>query len=95
MSLRSILKAFLDFLKRLKMKTVAWNNTNDNFPHCKSERSVLIALKIGPFQWVKYGPIFESNSAPLNQGQYSPIGWDWFGPWAEMGPTVGCNGLLM
>ena len=40
--------------------------------HCKSERSVL-ALKIGPFRWVKYSPIFESNLAPLNQGQYSPI----------------------
>ena len=40
--------------------------------HCKSERSVL-ALKIGPFQWVKYSPIFESNLAPLNQGKYSPI----------------------
>ena len=39
---------------------------------CKSERSVL-ALKIGPFRWVKYSPIFEYNLAPLNQGQYSPI----------------------
>ena len=40
--------------------------------HCKSERSVL-ALKKGLIRWVKYSPIFESNLAPLNQGQYSPI----------------------
>ena len=40
--------------------------------HSKSERSVL-AQKIEPFRWVKYSPIFESNLAPLNQGQYSPI----------------------
>ena len=40
--------------------------------HSKSERSVL-ALKTGPFRWVKYGPIFGSNLATLNQGQYSPI----------------------
>ena len=39
---------------------------------CKSERFAL-ALKMGPFLWVKYSPIFESNLAPLNQGQYSPI----------------------
>ena len=40
--------------------------------HCKSERSVL-AQKIAPFRWVKYSPIFESNLAPLNQGQCSPV----------------------
>ena len=40
--------------------------------HCKSERSVL-TLKIGPIRWVKYSPIFGSNLAPLNQGQYSSI----------------------
>ena len=40
--------------------------------HSKSERSVL-GLKIGPFRWVKFSPILESNLAPLNQGQYSPI----------------------
>ena len=40
--------------------------------HSKSERSVL-ALKTGPFRWVKYSPIFGSNLATLNQGQYSPI----------------------
>ena len=34
------------------------------FTHCKSERSVL-ALKIGPFRWVKYSPIFESKSGPI------------------------------
>ena len=62
--------------------------------HSKSERSVL-ALKIGPFRWVKYSPIFGSNLAPLNQGQYSPISWGWFGPRAEMGPTVGWNNLLI
>ena len=39
--------------------------------HCKSEKSV--TLKVGPFRWVKFSPIFESNLAPLNQGQYSPI----------------------
>ena len=37
-----------------------------------SERPVL-ALKMGPFRWVKYSPISESNLGPLNQGRYSPI----------------------
>ena len=32
--------------------------------HRKSERSVL-ALKNGPFWWVRYSPIFESNLVPL------------------------------
>ena len=57
--------------------------------HSKTERSVL-ALKIGPLRWVNYSPIFESNLAPLNQGQYSPIiaradlvrGLKWALPWA-------------
>ena len=40
--------------------------------HSESERSVS-ALKTGPSRWVKYSPIFGSNLAPLNQGQYSPI----------------------
>ena len=62
--------------------------------HSQSERSVL-ALKIGPFRWVKYSPIFGPNLAPLNQGQYSPISYGWFGPRAEMGPTVGWNSLLI
>ena len=31
------------------------------------------SLKVGPFRCVKFSPIFESDSAPLNQGQYSPI----------------------
>ena len=62
--------------------------------HCKSERSVL-AQKIGLFRWVKYSPIFESNLAPLNQGQCSPVSYGWFAPRAEMGPTVGCNSLLI
>ena len=62
--------------------------------HSKSERSVL-ALKTGPFRWVKYSPIFGSNLAPLNQGQYSPISQGWFGPSAEMVPTVGWNSLLI
>ena len=39
--------------------------------HRKSERSVL-ALKMEPFRCVEYRPIFESNLAPLKQGQYSP-----------------------
>ena len=46
--------------------------SSNQYTHSKSERSVL-ALNIGPFRWVKYSPIFESNLAPLNQGQYSPI----------------------
>ena len=46
--------------------------TEKAFQHSKSERSVL-ALKTGPFRWVKYSPIFGSNLASLNQGQYSPI----------------------
>ena len=56
--------------------------------HSKSERSVL-ALKIGPFRWVKYSPFFESNLAPLNQSQYVQLAR------AEMGPTVGWNSLLI
>ena len=62
--------------------------------HSKSERSVW-ALKTGPFRWVKYSPIFGSNLAPLDQGQYSPISHDWFGPSAEIVPTVGWNSLLI
>ena len=62
--------------------------------YCKSERSVL-AQKIGPFRWVKYSPIFESNLAPLNQRQCSPVSYGWFAPRAEMGPTVGWNSLLI
>ena len=27
-----------------------------------------------------YSPVFESDLAPLNQGQYSPITYCWFGP---------------
>ena len=44
--------------------------------HCKSERSVL-AQKIGPFRWVKYSPIFESNLAPLNQRQCNSVSYGW------------------
>ena len=61
--------------------------------HSKSE--TVLALKIGPFRWLKYSPIFESNLAPSNQGQYSPISHGWFGPKAEMGPTVDWNSFLI
>ena len=44
----------------------------EHFHTERSERSVL-ALKTGPFRLVKYSPIFGSNLAPLNLGQYSPI----------------------
>ena len=40
------------------------------------------------FRWVKHSPIYESNLAPLNQGQYSPITLGWFGP-------KGWNSLLI
>ena len=58
----------------LKQESLLQKNCHRHgrYTQCKSERSVL-ALKIGPFRWVKYSPIFESNLAPLNQGQYSPI----------------------
>ena len=68
--------------------------------HRKSERSVL-ALKIGPFRWVKYSPIFESNLVPLTRAntsvQSTTADQD---PRAEMGPVWtgiafrwGCFGL--
>ena len=68
--------------------------------HRKSERSVL-ALKIGPFRWVKYSPIFESNLVPLARAntwvQSTAADLD---PRAEMGPVWtgiafwwGCFGL--
>ena len=55
--------------------------------HRKSERSVL-ALKIEPFRWVKYSPIFESNLVPLTRAntsvQSTTTDQD---PRAEMGPV--------
>ena len=55
--------------------------------HRKSERSVL-ALKIGPFRWVKYSSIFESNLVPLTRAntsvQSTTADQD---PRAEMGPV--------
>ena len=38
-----------------------------------NQKDLFLALKIGPFRWVNYSPNFESNLAPLNQGQYTPI----------------------
>ena len=64
---------------RAIIKSDGWKSFNLCVKHCKSESSVL-ALNLGPFRWVKHSPIFESNLAPLNQGQYSPITWGWFGP---------------
>ena len=55
----------------VRVETVIWPSMRFDI-HSKSERSVL-ALKTGPFRWVKYSPIFGSNLAPLNQGQYSPV----------------------
>ena len=37
----------------------------------------------------------QDQAIALNQGQYSPISWGWFGPRAEMEPTVGWNSLLI
>ena len=51
--------------------------------------SDLLALKMGPFRWGKYSPIFESNLAPLNQGQCSTITCSWFGPKGWNGPQGG------
>ena len=50
---------------------------------------------MGPFRWVKsYGPIFECNLAPLNQGQYSPITRAEVGPaWAGVAFWLSCFGL--
>ena len=62
---------------------------------CKSERPVL-ALKMRLFRWVKYSPIFYSNLAALNQGQYTgPITRAYLDPRAEMGPSVAWNSLLI
>ena len=62
---------------------------------CKAERSGL-ALKMGPFRWVKYSPILKSNLAALNQGQCSPITQGWFEPKGWNGsPSVGWNTLLI
>ena len=45
---------------------------------------------MGPFRSLKYSPIFESNLAPLNQSQYSPIiSKGWFGPKSWNGPKRG------
>ena len=68
--------------------------------HHKSERSVL-ALKIGPFRWVKCSPIFESNLLPRTRAntlvQSTTADQD---PRAEMGSVWtgiafwwGCFGL--
>ena len=55
--------------------------------HRKSERSVL-ALKIGPFRWVKYSPIFESNLVPLTRANTSVQSTTTDqNPRAEMGPV--------
>ena len=66
----------------------------DYFLHFKWKKSVL-ALKMWPFRWVKsYGPIFESNLAPLHQGQYSPITRAEVGqPWAGIAFWLSCFGL--
>ena len=71
--------------------------------HCKSERSVF-ALKIGPFRWLKYSPIFESNLTPLNQGEYRAIQSNYLGliwtqgtklapAWAVIAFWLSCFGL--
>ena len=45
--------------------------------HCKSERSVL-ALKMGPFRWIKYSPIyFWVLFGSLYQGQSNYPGMTW------------------
>ena len=82
------------FLPMVTLRQPVKNKNQLRTLHSTSERSVL-ALEIVPFRWVKYSPIYESNLAPLNQGQYSPISKGWFGPRAEMGPTVGWNSLLI
>ena len=68
--------------------------------HCKWKRSVL-ALKMGPFGWVKYSPIFESNLAFLKSGQIQSnyLGMFWTqglksAPvWAGIAFWLGCFGL--
>ena len=45
---------------------------------------------------MKYSPIFYSNLAALNQGQYTgPITRAYLDPRAEMGPSVAWNSLLI
>ena len=62
--------------------------------HCKSERSVL-AVKMWPFRWVKYSPIFESNLAPLIRANTVQLPKTDLDPRAETCPGVGWNRLLM
>ena len=66
--------------------------------HRKSERSVL-ALKIEPFRWVKYSPIFESNLVPLTRAntsvQSATADQGWNGPRVDWNIAFwwGCFGL--
>ena len=83
-------------------KSTACNKNSITY-HCKSERS-LFALKIGPFRWLKYSPIFESNLTPLNQGEYRAIQSNYLGliwtqgtklapAWAVIAFWLSCFGL--
>ena len=75
--LNTIMRKLFTFHREITQQ-VSWmdciwdKKSQCNVLHSKSERSVL-ALKTGLFRWVKYSPIFGSNLAPLNPGQYSPI----------------------
>jgi len=68
--------------------------------HCKWERSVS-PLKMGPFGWVKYSPIFESNLASLKSGpiqsNYLGMFWTqglkWVSGWVRIAFWWGCFGL--
>ena len=90
-----LLGVVAESLKPFKL-SATYNRTQQlaTLLHSKSERSVL-AIKMGPFWWVKYSPIFESNLAPLNQGQHSQLTRADLVPGAEMGPRVGWNSLLI
>ena len=57
------------------------------YVHCKSERSVL-ALKIGPFRWVKY----RANTVQLSSADLVP-GLKWALPWAGIAFWLSFFGL--
>ena len=62
--------------------------------HCKPQISVL-ALKMAGRGWVKYSPIYESNSAPSIRANIVQLTRTDLDPRAAMGPSVGWNSLLI
>ena len=50
---------------------------------------------MGPFRWVKYSPIFDSNLAPLIRTDADQLHRTDLDPRVEMGPSVGWDRHLM